>query len=223
MSFGEQIALRVQMKVEGDAATATFGEERQAGELNGEAQFIERLRAGEAAAFDHLVNERSGDIFALLFRLTEDEEDARDLTQETFLQAFRCVHQFRGEANVKTWLYRIAINLARNRWRWWNRRKRGVTTSLDGQDEFSQYLHATLKNPGQNDPEQDALQHEREQILSGALGKLRRHYREVIILRDVEGLSYEEVAAALSLSIGTVKSRLSRGREELRRILEGVL
>ena len=218
MGFGEQIALRVQMKVEQDAA-ASFGDERQAG-VHAEAQFIERLRAGEAAAFDHLVNERSGDIYALLYRLTEDEEEARDLAQETFLQAFRCVHQFRGEANVKTWLYRIAINLARNRWRWWTRRRRSLTSSLDGGDEYSQSLLATLRDSREPDPEQNALRHEREQILQTALGKLRRNYREVVVLRDVEGLSYEEVAAALSLSIGTVKSRLSRAREELRRTLE---
>jgi RNA polymerase sigma-70 factor (ECF subfamily) len=185
----------------------------------GESQFIERLQAGEAAAFDRLVQERSGDVYALLYRLTEDAEEARDLAQETFLRIFQSIDRFRGDADLKTWIYRIAINQARNRWRWWRRRRRDVTVSLDaefGRDE--QPLHARLRDTGIN-PEQEALMREREMALRRALRTLGRSYREVVILRDVEGLSYEEVAAALEISIGTVKSRLSRGRQELRRKL----
>lgn len=221
MSFGEQMALRGQLEIERDAA-ASFDESRAP--ADGEAQFIERLRAGEAAAFDHLVNERSSDIYALLYRLTEDPEEARDLTQETFIQAFRNVQQFRGDANIKTWLYRIALNLARNRWRWWKRRRRSVTVSLDtASDQEGQTLLARLADTRGLDPERAALERERERILRTALAKLRRPFREAVILRDIEGLSYEEIAATLSLSIGTVKSRLARGRSELRRMLEGVL
>jgi RNA polymerase sigma-70 factor (ECF subfamily) len=184
-----------------------------------EAQFIERLRAGETAAFDHLVQERSGEVYALLYRMTEDAEEARDLTQETFLRIFQSIDRFRGDADLKTWIYRIAINQARNRWRWWRRRRRDVTVSLDaegGRDE--QPLSARLRD-GSIDPEQETLLRERETALRTALRALGRSYREVVILRDVEGLSYEEVAAALEISIGTVKSRLSRGRQELRRKL----
>ena len=94
-------------------------------------QFLERLRRGEAAAYERLVAEHSGDVYALLFRLTSDSEEARDLTQETFLRAFQSINRFRGDASLKTWIYRIAINQARNRWRWWRRRKRDVTVSLD--------------------------------------------------------------------------------------------
>src|ERR1043166_787436 len=100
-----------------------------------EEQFLERLRAGDAAAFNRLVEERHGDIYALLYRLTEDPEEARDLTQETFLQAFRHLASFRGDADLRTWLYRIAVNQARNRWRWWRRRRRNVTVSLDATDD----------------------------------------------------------------------------------------
>src|SRR5215212_3755394 len=110
-----------------EVATATRSEVRAASE----AQFVERLRAGEAAAFDRLVQERSGDVYALLYRLTEDPEEARDLTQETFLRAFQHIARFRGDADLKTWLYRIAVNQARNRWRWWRRRRRDATVSLD--------------------------------------------------------------------------------------------
>lgn len=214
MSFGEPIALRGQLKLE-QVAAATSNEARAAAE----AQFIERLRAGEAAAFDRLIGERSGEVYALLYRLTEDPEEARDLTQETFLRAFQSISRFRGDADLKTWLYRIAINQARNRWRWWRRRHRDVTVSLDAPDGQSEHtLGARLHAVG-NNPEQETLLRERENSLRTALRSLSRSYRETVILRDVEGLSYEEIASALEISVGTVKSRLSRGRLELRRIL----
>ena len=220
MSFGEPIALRGQAELEHPATLADSAEARPSPET----QFIERLKAGEAAAFDHLVNERSADIYALLYRLTEDAEEARDLTQETFLQAFRSIAHFRGEADLRTWLYRIAVNQARNRWRWWRRRRRGVTVSLDATDETHELSLATrLVDERAEDPEARTLAHEREQILLAAMHTLARPFREAVILRDVEGLSYEEVAATLEISIGTVKSRLSRGRTELRRKLEGSL
>src|SRR3989449_10618992 len=96
-----------------------------------EAEFIERLKRGEAAAFEEWVGERSGEIYGLLFRLTENSEEARDLTQETFLRAFQNIEHFRGESDLRTWIYRIAVNQARNRWRWWRRRRRDATVSID--------------------------------------------------------------------------------------------
>ncbi|MDQ1560332.1 MAG: polymerase sigma-70 factor, subfamily [Pyrinomonadaceae bacterium] len=220
MSFGEPIALRGQAELEHPAAVADSAEARPSAET----QFIDRLRAGDAAAFERLVAERSGDIYALLYRLTEDPEEARDLTQETFLQAFRSIAHFRGDADLRTWLYRIAVNQARNRWRWWRRRRRGSTVSLDATDETHELPLATrLVDEHAPDPEARTLSHEREEILLAAVRQLARPYREAVVLRDVEGLSYEEVAAALDISVGTVKSRLSRGRTELRRKLEGSL
>src|ERR1700741_952691 len=102
-----------------------------------EDQFIERLKRGDAAAFESLVRERSSEIYGLLYRLTENPEEARDLTQETFLRAFQSIAHFRGDACLKTWIYRIAINQARNRWRWWRRRHRNTTVSLDSVDDPS--------------------------------------------------------------------------------------
>jgi len=187
-----------------------------------ETQFIDRLKRGEAAAFEILVAERSGEIYGLLYRLTENAEEARDLTQETFLRAFQNISHFRGEADLRTWIYRIAINQARNRWRWWRRRRRDSTISLDAPcGPLGQPLTATLRAAGGNNPETQTLAHEREQVLRGALRNLKRSYREAVVLRDIEGFSYEEVATTLGISVGTVKSRLSRGREELRRKLEG--
>src|SRR5882672_6842945 len=188
-----------------------------------EAEFIERLKQGDAEAFEELVAERSGEIYGLLFRLTENSEEARDLTQETFLRAFQNIGGFRGEADLRTWIYRIAINQARNRWRWWRRRRRDSTVSLDAtQGQSDQTLIETLAESSEN-PEQQTLAHERELALRSALQKVGRAYRETVILRDIEGFTYEEIATTLGINIGTVKSRLARGRQELRRKLEGSL
>ena len=219
MSYGEPIALRGRADLE-QVASATSGRARS----TAEEQFLEKLRHGETAAFERLVAERADEVFALLYRVTGDVEEARDLTQETFLRAYQNIARFRGEADLKTWLYRIAINQARNRWRWWRRRRRDATISLDAPiGDRTQPLSANLANPGAANPEQETLAREREARLREALQSLRRAYREAVILRDVEGLSYEEIAAALEINIGTVKSRLSRGRLELRRKLEGSL
>lgn len=219
MSYGEPIALRGQMDLE-QVASAAPDESRSISET----QFIEKLKRGDAAAFDRLVAERSGEIYGLLFRLTENAEEARDLTQETFLRAFQNIERFRGDADLRTWIYRIAINQARNRWRWWRRRRRDTTVSLDSPDGHTgQPLSTTLRAVNTADPEQLTLARERERKLRSALQGLSRSYRETVILRDIEGFSYEEIAETLETSIGTVKSRLSRGREELRRKLEGSL
>jgi RNA polymerase sigma-70 factor (ECF subfamily) len=219
MSYGEQIALRGHADIETVASAADF-ELRPASED----QFLERLRRGEAAAYERLVAEQTGDVYALLFRLTNDVEEARDLTQETFLRAFQSINRFRGDSTLKTWIYRIAINQARNRWRWWRRRRRDATVSLDATDEqHEKPLAATLPSTHSLNPEQETLARERELQLRDALLGLRRSYREAVILRDVEGFSYEEIAATLQISIGTVKSRISRGRLELRKKLEGSL
>ncbi|HVS80423.1 MAG TPA: sigma-70 family RNA polymerase sigma factor [Pyrinomonadaceae bacterium] len=219
MSYGEQIALRGHADLK-QVASAASTEVRSAVED----QFLEKLRRGEAAAFERLVAERSSDVYALLYRLTSDAEEARDLTQETFLRAFQSISRFRGDADLKTWIYRIAINQARNRWRWWRRRRRDVTVSLDGNlGNSEQPLSASLRNEDAPNPEQETLAREREGQLREALLGLRPSYREAVILRDVEGFSYEEIATTLEISIGTVKSRISRGRLELRRKLEGSL
>ena len=220
MSYGEPIVLRGQVDLEQVATAAEADARPQA-----EAQFIERLKRGDAAAFETLVKERSGEIYGLLYRLTENGEEARDLTQETFLRAFQSIIHFRGESDLRTWIYRIAINQARNRWRWWRRRRRDMTVSIDAPDTNSGPLGlvTTLKARNVPDPEENAIANERERALHKALSSLRRVYREAVVLRDIEGFAYEEIATALDISVGTVKSRLARGRQELRRKLEGSL
>lgn len=178
--------------------------------------FVEKLRAGDAAAFDTLVDRYSPDIYALLYRLTENAEEAADLTQDTFMRALRSIKGFRGDAELKTWLYRIAINESRNRFRWWKRRKRDQMISLDATiGDSDTRLSDTLIDRSIS-PEDAALAEEREYALKAVLMDLPDVFREAVVLCDIEGLTYEETAAALGVSIGTVKSRISRGRTELR-------
>jgi RNA polymerase sigma-70 factor (ECF subfamily) len=186
-----------------------------------DAAYIEKLKAGDADAFDRLVTRYSNDIFSLLFRLTGNHEEAADLAQDTFLRALKAISGFRGESDLKTWLYRIAINESRNRFRWWKRRRREKTVSLDetlGNSESS--YQDILADPCAS-PEDDALRREREVILQRALSDLPAIYREPVVLFDIEGLSYDEICNALELNPGTLKSRLARGRQELKKRLAG--
>ncbi|MGE3468543.1 MAG: RNA polymerase sigma factor [Pyrinomonadaceae bacterium] len=182
--------------------------------------FIDKLKSGDATAFETLIDRHSNDIYALLFRLTENPEEAADLTQETFLRALRAIKGFRGDSELKTWLFRIAINESRNRFRWWKRRRRDMTISIDATIGESSTPFADTLPDGSASPEDAALSREREYALTVALAEIPDVYREAVVLCDIEGLSYDETADALGVGIGTVKSRISRGREELRRKLK---
>lgn len=188
-----------------------------------ETDLLAQLKAGDSTAFDILINRYSGDLYSLLLRLTANPEEARDLTQETFLRVIQSVKNFRGEASLKTWLFRIAINQARNRRRWWLARRQNMTISLDDgrrDDEDSPNLHDTLTDDSRVSPEDEALQREQSAKLRDALQGLSPNFREAVVLRDIEDLSYEEIADALQTNVGTVKSRIARGREELRKRLK---
>lgn len=187
-----------------------------------EEEFIEKLKSGDAAAFDLLVTRYSDELYGLLFRLTEDTEETGDLLQETFLSALKAINKFRGEADLKTWLFRIAINESRNRHRWWKRRKKEKTFSLDAPVGDSDTPYSDTMSGTSATPEENALRQEREKLLRSALLQLPDIFREAIILCDIEGLSYEEIARTLEINIGTVKSRIARGREELRKRLEDI-
>lgn len=187
---------------------------------NAESRFIDRLKAGEGEAFDALIGTYSADVYAMLYRLTENAEEAADLTQETFLSALGAIKGFRGDSGLKTWLFRIAINHSRNRFRWWKRRQRDATVSLDAEVGNSELkVHETISDKGKS-PEESAISNERERALVNALNELPEIFREVIVLCDLEGLSYDEISVTLGVNIGTVKSRIARGREDLRRKLK---
>lgn len=217
MNFGKAVAITHQDLPEVAAATNT-----EFVSAAPEIDLLEKLKNGDAAAFDILINRFSNDVYSLLFRLTQNSEEARDLTQETFLRVVQSVKSFRGEASLKTWLFRIAINQARNRRRWWMARRQNVTFSLDAgrSNDESANLHDTLADASQSSPEEQALQREQSKCLHKALQELTPNFREAVVLRDIEGLSYEEIAETLETSIGTIKSRIARGREELRKKLK---
>ncbi len=163
-------------------------------------------------------------VFQLIFRLLGDREEALDVSQEVFLSIFRKKDRFRGESSLKTWIYRIAINRASNHCRWWNRLRRRGTVSLDehlSQDR-NQCLFETLEADGRS-PEDQVLLNEKRMQIEHSLLQLPLQQRIAVIMRDVEGSSYEEIAESMQVSLGTVKSRIARGREELKRRLNGAL
>jgi len=188
-----------------------------------DSKLIARLKTGEMSAFDELVEEYQSLVYALSFRILGDTEDARDATQETFLKIYRHFARFRGEASLKTWICRIAINQARSTERWWRRRHRGNTFSLDAplglnrEDDHSlaDYLESDLVSP-----ENETLSRERRRRIEMGLNDLKKDFRIAVILRDIEGLSYEEIAYVTEVSVGTVKSRIARGREMLRETVQ---
>jgi RNA polymerase sigma-70 factor (ECF subfamily) len=187
-----------------------------------EAALVARLKAGEMNAFEDLVHEFQPLVYALSLRILSDSEDARDAAQETFLKVYRHFDRFRGEASLKTWICRIAINQARSTERWWRRRFRSETSSLDetpapGDEGLS--AAERLASPGAT-PEAEAMTRERGERIERALMELKKDFRIAVVLRDLEGMSYEEIAYALEISIGTVKSRIARGREMLRAQLQ---
>ncbi|HKX32772.1 MAG TPA: sigma-70 family RNA polymerase sigma factor [Blastocatellia bacterium] len=188
-----------------------------------EAALIARLKVGEMGAFDQLVAEYQALVYALALRVLGDAEDARDATQETFLKVYRHFARFRGEASLKTWICRIAINQARSTERWWRRRRRSETTSLDtvvDRDEGERLNPGAYLASAAATPEAAILSRERERQLELALTKLKRDFRIAVILRDIEGLAYDEIAYVTGVSIGTVKSRIARGREMLRELVQ---
>lgn len=185
---------------------------------------LESASAPIAECFDEIFQRYQSMVFNLAFRVLGDREEALDVTQEVFLSIYRKLHRFRGEASLKTWIYRIAINRASNRCRWWSRLRRRGTISLDehlNKDDdrtFSESLHASGETP-----EQALLMREMRWEIERSLLRLPVQQRVAVIMRDVEGLSYEEIADLLKVSLGTVKSRIARGREELKRRLNGTL
>ncbi len=191
-----------------------------------EGALIVRLRAGEMAAFDELVEEYQSLVYALALRILNDAEDARDATQETFLRIYRHIASYRGDASLKTWICRIAINQARSAERWWRRRHRKETTSLDAPlgplglfEEEERTAADSLRCPAAS-PEDETLARERGRRIEVALRELKKDFRIAVILRDIEGLSYEEIAWVTEVSVGTVKSRIARGREMLRECVQ---
>jgi RNA polymerase sigma-70 factor (ECF subfamily) len=178
---------------------------------------VARFKEGDEAAFEEMVGRYWDRIYAMVMQLLRNSQDAEEVTQDAFIRAHRGLENFRGDSSFSTWLYQIATNLARNRYWYWFRRKRDKSVSFDqtvGGDSdttLAEIFQADIETP------QDiAVTNEFQERVAAAMELLNVKHREVLVLRNVKSLSYEEIANHLEISIGTVKSRIARARESLR-------
>jgi RNA polymerase sigma-70 factor (ECF subfamily) len=185
----------------------------------GESALLRRCVVGDEAAFGELVESHERMVYQLAFHLLGDHNEALDLSQEVFLRVFRTLGGFRGQSSLRTWIYRIVVNQARNRQRWWRRRYRAAQVSIDDHERSN----GELPSPSHTSaPDRLFRQKEVARRLWEALDGLPFDQKTAIILREIDGLSYEEIAYSLGIAVGTVKSRLARAREALRSQLRDV-
>jgi RNA polymerase sigma-70 factor (ECF subfamily) len=186
-----------------------------------EAAIVAELKAGSEAAYAWLIGEFQQPVYGLVYRVVNDPADAADTTQEVFLKVFRGMKHFHGESSLKTWIYRIALHEAANRRRWWFRHKAKETSIEPNESEAAGGEHEMqLALTDHGDSPFDNVAHREVQArVEEELRKVPEPYRTTLILRDLEEMSYEEIAEVLEISLGTVKSRLTRGRQALRQRL----
>lgn len=180
-----------------------------------DAFLVEQLRAGVDSAYETLLERYQQPVYNLICRLLDDPSEAPDVVQEVFIKVFRSIGSFRGNSSLKTWIYRIAYNEAWNHRRWFTRHKR-QEVGLEREEEGSTCFRDVLPDPGRSAFEIVA-DHETHALIEDVLADINPAFRAAVVLRDVEDLSYEEIAEILGVSLGTVKSRILRGREALRK------
>jgi RNA polymerase sigma-70 factor (ECF subfamily) len=183
-----------------------------------EASLIQRCAARDEDACAELVSEHQRMVYQLSLNLLNDHNEALDLSQEVFLRVFRTVHSFRGHSSLRTWIYRIVVNQARNRQRWWRRRHRAQQVSLDQHIQE----HGDLPEAVDHGPDRLVGQKQLGEAIRVALDRLPFDQKTAIVLREIDGLSYDEIGFSLGIAVGTVKSRLARAREGLRAQLRDV-
>jgi RNA polymerase sigma-70 factor, ECF subfamily len=187
-----------------------------------ESAIVAELKAGSEAAYAWLIGEFQRPIYGLVYRVVSDPADAADTTQEVFLKVFRGMKHFHGESSLKTWIYRIALHEAANRKRWWFRHKAQETSIEPAESEGIAHSAEELRNAltDQHDsPFDNVAQREVQRRVDAELRRVPEPYRTTLILRDLEEMSYEEIAEILQISVGTVKSRITRGRQALKKRL----
>ena len=187
-----------------------------------EASIVAELKAGAEDAYEWLIAHYHQPVYGLVYRILNDSADAADTTQEVFLKVFRGIRRFHGEASLKTWIYRIAIHEASNQRRWWFRHKRReITMEAQLAEDEGQIFALKETLVDEHDSPFDCAAHEEiRSKVEQELAQVTEPYRTTVILRDIEGLSYEEISEILQVSLGTVKSRLMRGRFALKKRLE---
>lgn len=187
-----------------------------------EAAIIEELKAGSEDAYAWLVGEFHQPVYSVVYRILTDPADAADTTQEVFLKIFRGMKHFHGQSSLKTWIYRIAIHEASNRRRWWFRHK-AKETAIEPSEMNSEFSAPQDSNQALIDhhksPFDTVADHELQTRVEAELRQVPEPYRTALVLRDVEELSYDEIAEITQVSLGTVKSRITRGRDALRKRL----
>jgi RNA polymerase sigma-70 factor (ECF subfamily) len=205
------------------AGAATVGDVASAiGARDLESAIVAELKAGSEEAYAWLIGEFHQPIYSLVYRILTDPADAADTTQEVFLKVFRGMKHFHGQSSLKTWIYRIAVHEASNRRRWWFRHKARETSIEPLENTGTQGSGLTMREALVDEAESpfDSAAHEEVRArVEEELRKIPEPYRSTVILRDLEEMSYEEIAEVLEISLGTVKSRLTRGRDALRRRL----
>lgn len=189
-----------------------------------EAEFVARLVARDETAFNELVVTYERRVFALVFRMIGRKDEAEDLAQEVFVQVFKAIDQFRGDSKLSTWVYRIAVNLCKNRSKYLSRRHLGDQDDVDAIAERAPLASAKGVSVGDiSRPDELVEGMQLERIVKIAISQIETDFREVLVLRDVEDLTYEEIAEITGLPSGTVKSRIHRARGQLRALVEKAL
>jgi RNA polymerase sigma-70 factor (ECF subfamily) len=179
---------------------------------------LKRVDSKDSIGFEEIFERYSSMVFSLVYQVLGDREEALDVSQEVFLTIYCKLESFRGESSLKTWIYSIAVHQATNRFRWWNRLRRRGTVSLEEHlskkpdRDYSISLKSNIPSP-----EDELILQEEHERITRWLRELPVQQRVAVVLRDIEGLNYEEIAESMKVSLGTVKSRIARGREMLKR------
>ena len=183
-----------------------------------EQSLVQELKAGSEIAFAQLIAQYSRPVFSLIARSLRDPTDAADVTQEVFVKVFRNIHSFHGDASLRTWIYRIAVREASNQRRWWSRHKSQELTLDDSRenDEGEVFSLGDMLATGEASPYENVARAQMKEQVEAALHTIPEVFRTAVVLREIEGFAYEEIAEILQTSVGTVKSRLMRGRAALR-------
>ena len=226
-NFGE--GWRAESTYNGGYAMSAMAGATTVGDLAGaigvrtqEVAIVAELKAGSEDAYAWLIGEFHQPIYSLVYRMVTDPADAADTTQEVFLKVFRGIKHFHGESSLKTWIYRIAVHEASNRRRWWFRHKSKETSIEPAVASTESGVASAIKDSlvdGADSPFDRVAHEEVRARVEEELRKVSEPYRTTLILRDLEEMSYEEIAEVTQVSLGTVKSRLTRGREALRQRL----
>lgn len=184
-----------------------------------EASIVAELKAGSEPAYAWLITHYHQPVYSLVYRVVNDPADAADTTQEVFLKVFRGIKRFNEQSSLKTWIYRIAVHEACNRKRWWRRHKSrevALEAPVNEQSEHAAYSGEESLEDGSPSPFEQLATLEMRERVEQELRRIAEPFRTTVILRDIEELSYEEIAEVMQVSLGTVKSRLTRGRAALK-------